>query len=173
MEPFDLAAMRRALHDWLRTQTGLQVIWGHQNAPVPPCPFASLTLVFGPRAIARLDEVRFSENMASTHLTARGPRTLSVSCGAYAKPYEAGKTATDYLLKAQASLRLPSVRTELGRAGLTVLEDMGVCEIPEVVSKSWISRAHMDVRFTITSQISEPVETIENVGIAGGATYES
>ena len=168
MEPFDLGAIRRALHDWLHAQTGLQVVWSHQNARTPHLPYASLTVVSGPRAVASSDEI-LTTSVASEHvMTARGPRTLTVSCQTYARPYEFGKTAIDYLLRAQASLQLPSVRAAFAAAGVVVLEEMGINEIPDIVRKSWRSRAHMDMLLAITSQISEPVDVIEDVVLSGG-----
>lgn len=173
MEPFDFAGIRQALHHWLRQQTGLQVIWGHQNAPPPSCPFASLTLLSGPTAVTPLDELRGTSEGGGQRLTAQGPRTLTVSCHVYAKAFAYHKTATDYLLKAQASLRLPSVRDGLGRAGLTVLEDLGIQELPESMGPSWRSRAHVDIRCAVTSRISEPVQTLDSIALTGDLTHES
>ena len=170
MEPFDLGAIRRALHDWLHAQTGLQVAWSHQNARPPRLPFASLSIVSGPQAVTPRDEQSVVDVLSILHFAvARGPRLLTVSCQTYARPYEDGKTAMDYLVRAQASLQRPSVRAALGAAGIVVLEDMGINEAPDIVCKSWRSRAHMDVRLAITSTISELTDVIESVPVSGGS----
>lgn len=171
VQPIDWETVEDALHAWFSNATGLETIWRNQNAPQPPYPYASLSFIAGPTKLGGQDEQRSSTDLGQPQgqevlVESVGLRTATLSCQVYAAKEDVldpTKHARHLMSAAQSSLGLPSVIAKLSEAGLSIIEEGEVQNIDEVIENAFVSRANMDVRLGLASNVSERTGFIEQV----------
>jgi hypothetical protein len=159
--------MTDALQAWVASATGLTTVWENQNAPRPPRPYASLTLVSSPsvghEVVGQVDE----DGDAKISLIVEP--TISV------KLYYAGldpRQAILEMFKVRRSLFSPSVRESLKASGWVFVEVLlGPIDAPELIDSEYEHRAVMDVRFRTTDEFIDQLGIVEFAEIDGAVEY--
>ena len=160
-----------AIQGWFSAATGLTTIWRNQNAPQPPYPYAGLAIIAGPIKLGGKDEQRSSTALGQPPgqdvlVESVGLRTMTVSCRIYTAKEDVldpARHARHLMSVAQSSLGRPSVIAAFSDAGLSIIEEGDVQNIDEVIEDAFLSRANMEVRFGLASNVSERTGFIEKV----------
>lgn len=170
----DMATAKRGIKAWMAEAVDMQVIWANPSAPQPMRPYASLQMISGPTRISGTDEQITETDLAQVGeevaLINCGLREITISCQIYADKPALGQNAQDLMSLAQAKLGQASVLTKLRTAGVTVVEEGPVQNIDQVESGSFVSRANMDVRFYIASQLEERIGYIKTAEVSSTIT---
>ncbi len=98
-----------------------------------------------------------------------GLREMTVSCQVHVGKEDVADPENHsraLMTAAQASLGLPSVLQGLRTAGLSVIDEGPVLTLDELVEDARISRAGMDVRFGLASNLEERTGLLETVAIS-------
>ncbi len=106
-------------------------------------------------------------------ITVSGMREITVSCQAYiGRPSSLDPTAhaLHFITVAQSSLGLPATIAALSVAGLAIVEEGDATDISEITGAAFASRANMDVRFGLASNVEERVGYIQQVAISSSST---
>jgi hypothetical protein len=159
-----------SLQRWVEDATGLRTVWREEERP--------FTKSLRDKAIAMLhivstrsrgvDDIRGVDNLdaapaSNIDTTLCGMRefTLSVQVESFSqKPNDAARC---FLEEARTRLRLPSVLGKLQSNGLALIETMPTVLLDRIVDDHMISRANMDVRFSVAeNQVDEPIQSIES-----------
>lgn len=164
----DWAAIQCAVFDWVNlsfdgetTDVSLnrnQIIWKDQNIPQPAYPYVTLKKDSVIRSGAR-DEIRTSTDLAQPQgqevaLTTNGVREFTLEIQAFVDE-QAGANNPNcdamYMISIlQGSLSQQMTQEGFCLAGLSIIEELAVTDLSEVVNGRFISRASMDVRFRTT-----------------------
>jgi len=179
----DWAAIECALFDWVNLSfdgstndvsldTG-QIVWKDQNIPQPVYPYIALKK----NSVIRVggkDEIRTSTDLTKPQgqeiaLTTNGVREFTLGIEAFVDEQAgANKPNCDamYMLSIlQGSLSQQTTQETFCLAGLSVIEELAVVDLSEVVNGRFISRASMDVRFRTTFSCIERTGYIDTVRI--------
>lgn len=173
LQPICWNTIECAIYDWVTGKVGWEAIWEDQNLPAPDYPYLSLK-----RSAVRREggkpEIRTSTDLGrplgeEIELLATSPVqfTLTVQAfmdeasGANDPNVNSVQTAT----KLQASLGQLSVQSQLFQAGLSIIEELPVQDISEVVNGEFLNRAAFDVRFRTASVMTERTGFIEKVEV--------
>ena len=183
MLPIDWEDVENALHRWFTDSTDLEcVIWGNQDAPQPPYPYGTITIITGPTKVGGIDET-LQEALADPlppapelpiELIKAGPREITLSCQVNVGPPDdnnPGMHSRSIITAAQAALGLPSFSASLRKAGIAVIEELPIAEFSIQIADLWVSRSQMDVRFGLISVVREESPIIETVEITAGDPF--
>lgn len=149
--PIDWRAARDALVRWATNATGLQVVWGNQNAPQPAWPYVSLlkTASPTPRSIHGREQWN-----ADGELVIIGQREFGISMQVHVGPPDNVNPDCDgasIMEAALSTLGIPQTVIDFAAAGIA-LRDIGEPQpIDLVVGSEWINREAVDLRFGIVS----------------------
>lgn len=171
--PLDVESFQKAIHTWFKDKTGLFTIWAEQGAPQPEYPYATLRMSAPPVPAAPQWEERMDTDLsreAGKEIRVRVgiPCQITVSCQAFVGMPDARNVAVDamsYMLKAQSSLSLPSVRATLKESNIAVTRPLSLLNISGVIADSYVSRANLDVMFGATLNLEEFVGYIDKVAV--------
>ncbi len=179
--PIEWGEVENALLRWFEDATDLCVIWGDQDAPQPPYPYAVIKIIAGPTKIGGVDETRikaFDPEPAAPalpiELLKEGPREITLSCQINVGPPDnnnPGEHSRSLMSAAQAALGLPSFIDSLRAAGLAVIQELPIGDFSIQIADLWVSRSQMDVRFGLTSSVREESAVIETVEITAGDPF--
>jgi hypothetical protein len=165
------ATVENALHAWVVSASGLaagKVLWAFQNIGQRERPYVTLRILglerVGHDALVQSYDADAAAGQEVT-LAVDGRRTLVVSVQAYSAGVVGAGTAREIVAKVQTALSLPSVQTTLRAAGLAVLNEGRITDVPELVETRWESRASLDVRFHCIDSASEKTGYIASVQI--------
>lgn len=180
-QPIDWDVVENALQRWFSDSTGLCTIWGDQDAPQPPYPYAVIKIIAGPSKVGGIDETRqepVDPLPAAPELPIEilkvGPREMTLSCQVNVGPPDDNDPSAhsrSYMDAAQAALGLPSFTDPLREAGLAVIEELPIGEFNIQIADLWVSRSMMDVRFGLSSCVRELSPIIETVEITAGDPF--
>lgn len=160
------AAAYNAIHDWAEAVTGLTFVWRDQpEAPRPPYPYGSLK-VLAVTPVGDLPErvITIDGNDRSETLRTQGE--ASVSLQVYSTDPKPTASASYYAQIARALLMSETSLGTLTGGGVAPLRSTGVTDISEVSGAEWLSRANVDLFFSV------PIEGTQTVTTVGTATGE-
>lgn len=159
--PLDFAAIENAIHAWAVQASGLgaaKVIWANQHLGQRARPFVTLRLLgierIGHDALVQSYDGAAAPGQEVT-LAVDGRRTLVVGVQAFSTSVVGAGTAREIASRIQTALSLPGTQAGLRAAGLAVLNEGRITDIPELVETRWESRASFDVRFHCTDSATE------------------
>lgn len=98
-----------------------------------------------------------------------GLRDMTISCQVYVSSPDVTdptKHSRALMTAAQASLGLPSELARFQGVGLAIIEEGDVLNIDELIEDAFVSRANMDVRFGLASNLSERTGFIQATEIS-------
>lgn len=166
-----------AFHEWIDEKVpalGLDhIIWADQNLPQPGYPYVTLKR----DAITKVngtDETRFTTDLAQPAgqeigLETVGVREFTLSVNAFVDEKTGSNDpncdAMAILGLLQVSLGQLSIKEKLCLAGMSVIEELSVVDLSQVVNDEMISRAAMDVRFRAAFSCVERTGYIDTVQI--------
>ena len=160
---------------WVAEATLLKTVWREEERPFAKSLNAKAiaTLHIVTTRSRGIDDVRGVNNLAAApasniDITVCGMRefTLAVQVESFSqKPNDAARV---FLEAARTCIRLPSVRAELQAVGIALIEALPTVLLDSVVDDRMLSRANMDVRFSVADSKSDPipVQSIESVLIS-------
>lgn len=166
----DWSAIEKALWDWVKAGSALadgSIIWAHQDGPIPATPY--ILLAFGEMLpLGAFDEVVTSdaddpEPGADLNLTVRGQREFAVKLEAFTGDVVGTSSPRALLSVVQAALALPSIGDIFQTAGISMFERGTITYVPAIRRAAFEARAHLEVRFYCTEEISELSTWIETV----------
>lgn len=175
--PIDFQTIQSSLVFWVATATGLPVIWNGQNRTQVPRPFAELKKIAGPIKSAD-DEPRrrmgTGPQAGELFTDIVGSRGLTYNLQIFAasdKPSNAN--ADTYISAAQAAVEHPTIRENFLAAGISVVDAVAVNDIDTVVGTGFDSRASLDLRIEVISNlvpaVDAPTNWIETATASGTA----
>lgn len=120
------------------------------------------------------DQLSYANNDAGHEvgIEVSGMREITVSCQAYVErpdSLDPTKHALHLMSVAQSSLGLPATLAALSAAGLAVVDEGDVTDISEVIGEAFASRANMDVRFGLASNVEERTGYIDQTEISSSS----
>ena len=169
--PFDWETIHDAIFDWFNVSTALpNIVWANQDIRQPPYPYGTLSILSGPIAQAPQDEYRreMVTQGSETYLLNHTGNLyqIVVSANVFVGPPDNANpdsNAISIMARAKAALGVREFITQLSEAGIGIVEGMAIQQLDFVQDAKWVSRAQMDVMFTIagnvTDKTSEFVET--------------
>lgn len=178
LQPIDWETVENAVYDWLTgniTGSELEIvpeaIWANQNAPQPAYPFCSMSIVSMIQEGGR-DESRATTDLArdageEVELLTVNQIQFTLSLSFHTDPKSGGTSpqgrARALAQKARSSLAMRAVLDFLAAAGIAVVAEEGVTDTSVVVNGAWLSRATLDVRMRVVSQMAQYAGFIEKV----------
>ncbi|TQE99497.1 MAG: hypothetical protein FKY71_08300 [Spiribacter salinus] len=148
-----------AIRQWVATETGLETVWLHPNAPRPARPYAAVQVLSSPR----LGEPYVGWPDGTTgagEVAGQTESTFSIHI------YEAAsapdpRAALMRVFALRNTLDKPTVR-EYFRVNQWAFRAVEmITDSPELLDTSWESRAMFDVRFGSTATQSDDLGVIE------------
>lgn len=172
--PIDRQVVEDAIFDWFTGRTGLTTIWTDQKKTQPPYPYATLKIIAGPIKEGGADETRATTDLTQpagqeVQLHVTGPRVFTLSCQAFVGDPAGSTPAADalhFMSLAQSSLGLQSVLDALDAAGVAVVSEGEVTDLSEFINDDAISRASLDPRFRVSSDLSERTGYIDKTEVS-------
>lgn len=169
--PVDLEAIENAIHSWFADSSGLQVVWGEQNAPQLKSPYGTLVTLSGMQAVSPLPEHRYSTDLnreagKEIREDVTVPCKFSISCQAYVKKgrsQDPTLSAQAYCNKAYMALDLGEYRAAFQVANFSVLGKSAIRNLNALVSTMYESRAGFDITCCTTMTLTEYTGYIEKV----------
>ncbi len=155
----DERALRKALVDWAKAGSRLEVIWLDQNGPRPPKPYVGLN-IFGPRKEASTDYPTDKGEAIS------GMRAYTVSVHAYVNPPEFDTThpdASQILGDLTNFLEHPDALDALNEAGIGVGEVNSVQDVSSALETKFERHFNFDFEIHVASKMPIQVQTVETV----------
>lgn len=151
-----------ALQSWLSTASGLPVVWMNANAPRPSRPYLGLQII-NVQATG-LDDAAGNIDTATGKRPITGQRTASVTVQAYEKADNADpRSALTRMSGLRDQMRLPSIRTALWAAGLSVFGDPTVQDVPQLSESGYQPQATLDLSLGIEVQTQDDIDWIQTV----------
>jgi hypothetical protein len=173
LQPICWADIEGAIYDWVNGKVGWEAIWEDQNLPQPPYPYLSLKRS-GVRRVGGKPEVRTSTDLGQPlgeeiELLTTSPAEFTLTVQGFMDEDSGANdpdvNAVQTLTKLQASLGQLSVQSQLRAVGLSVVEELPVMDISEVVNGEFLNRAAFDVRLRTASVMTERTGFIEQVEV--------
>lgn len=147
---YPIAAIRAALLEWLKTESGQDVIWQYQNRPRPGEPFISVNATANIRRIGMRDSKTYVE---SGKYAVIGTRETLASIQAH------GPDAVLTLNNCLDALEIDSKYQAYFGARLLACRTERVQDLTELKNGQYTGRAQLDVIITSSHQQIETVET--------------
>jgi hypothetical protein len=152
--PINWRAAKDALIRWANQATGLEVVWGRQNAPQPAYPYLTMRAMPAPTPLGVVDDEQWTED---GKLQIVGQREFGLSLQVHVGPPENVDPDFDADSIGHAvlsGLALPDTKQDFANAGLA-LRDRGQPEPLEIlVGATWIARVLIEFRFGIVSVLN-------------------
>jgi hypothetical protein len=179
LQPIDWLPIEDVIYGWLTgavPELGTIVehaVWEDQNVPQPPYPYASMKIT----AYAKeggLDENRVSELIGApagkeieflSLNTIAMTLSLSFHVDRSAGANIPGSRGMSLAAKAQASLGMQVVQDYLRTAGIAIIQELGINDTSLVINGEWLSRATMDVRMRVTTNMTWETGYIAHVQV--------
>lgn len=170
--PIGWTNIQAAIHAFVVAATGLpaeRVMWGNQTAPRPTYPYATITKISGPNPIGQAEQRSTTTGVApadTTTLDIGANAEIVVSIKVHSLSATPAENAAAYIGAVFAALDIPTYVDPL-RVQCAVRGINGPVNLPDMqVADVWISRAVLDVRLGIVSNVSIPIDVIETVQAA-------
>lgn len=172
--PIPWTTVENAIQAFFTAATGLVVIWGNQPIPRPAYPYGTITIISGPTPVG-IDEDRVTA--ASPDLGIPNPGgalsvvgnreiTVSFQVKGAAGVITPTEHARNYVGAALAAFDVPLYANPLRAAGCAVRQVTSISLPDQQVADSWFSRAVLDVRLGLASNIiNQPIDVIESVHV--------
>lgn len=157
----NVAQLQFGIYSWVKAElTGTvitpdRIIWLHQDAPRPPRPYVGLDLVAGP---GRVGHDGLKEVTPGVYDLV-GIREMTVSVAVY------GHGADQIAQDLHSSLEKPTVREQLEKYGLVMIEQLDPQPVPVLVETRWEDRTTFDVRFRACSLTRDNLGYIKDVEV--------
>lgn len=171
--PIAWTTLENAIQAFFVAASGLTVIWGNQAGPRPAYPYGTVSIISGPTPVG-IDELRTVAADPPVAipdeggvLSAVGNRDITVSFQVFGPAGSVAPTAhaRSYAAAVVAAFELPLYGDALKLAGVAIREIIPINLPDRQVADSWQSRAAVDVRFGIVSEVSQPIHVIESVEV--------
>lgn len=158
-----------AIKSWVKNVLGIDGYWEQQNVTEKRYPEITLARLNGPIGAGGYNDfqtVTIDTVTKERVTTSEGHRefTLTVKA-ATPRDYDTERDAVSLLSTLGSSIKLDSVHDLFEANAMAAVQVYGVVDISQVVNGEWISRASMDVRFRVASQIVERVPYFVKVQI--------
>lgn len=176
-------AIEDALVEWIARESGYaadRVVWSElENAPRPSGDFIELRI--GDVLRRGLDEKRTLTDLGrpegeEVELRVRGVREFSLTIQAHTDDTVGELAARATLEVIRDSLSKNSVREAFSAVGISAFDDSPVRPLNELVETNYHGRASLDVRFYVSSQVSDFVgfiATVEGENTISGTTFRA
>lgn len=176
--PLDMELFENAVHNWFCSSTDLETIWANQAKTMPEYPLGVLQIISGPVPTAGHWEVRNATDLsrpAGSEIaqTASLQCSFTVSCQVWVGGDDRSHPAANarfYMMKAQASLGLPSFQSNLIDAEVAVIRSTAIQDISSVEEDAIVSKVNMDVIFGAVLNVTEYNTYIQTMH--GTGTFE-
>lgn len=176
-QPVDWAAIDDVLYDWIDGELGSvqDIRRANQNLPPPEYPYIttlrSSVVRIGGRADKRQNFDDSRPVGEEIELSTSNPTNFTLSLQAFVDAdhgaNDPGCDAMFLLGRLQASLSQQSTVDVFDAASISVVEELAVTDLSEVVNGEWISRALFDIRLRTVSEMTEKTTYITKVQIIG------
>ena len=170
LAPIDFEAVEDAIQAFFAAASGLEVYWADQLKPRGTYPYGTVKIISGPDRVGQ-DEVRVEAASPDPGkpgegglLRSVGNREITVSFQVFgpANNIAPAASARAYAASVAAAFALPLYGDVLAVAGLAVRGVGNPIGLPNVqVADAWFTRANLDVRLGLASNVSQPVHVIE------------
>lgn len=152
------------LQQFAKEQLGFEVIWARQDAPRPPRPYATISIV----SDVQQEHASLSALNQDEEATVITHDQVTVSFSVYSETTQHPFDAMDRLKSLRQSFMMPSKLFELGEKGWAFVRILlGPNDVSELVDSRWQPRAVMDVEFRIARSVLDFLGSVEQVGISG------
>lgn len=170
--PIDFTAIENALVTWLRSSTGLPVVWSNQDRPQTARPYALLKMTAGPIVIGRDEQRRRMEGpVLFTDII--GQRALTFSVQVFSSSDKPTEHAQSYLAIAMAALERDETIDLFNVAKMSVSQIGPVSDLDSVAGAGFESRAAFDLNvYTVSALIpavDQPTNWIETADVSEAA----
>ncbi len=163
--PINFTAIEAALVSWLRTSTGISVMWSSQNRPQVAKPFLVLKMVAGPTIIGR-DTQRHRmvtvEDVPTLYTDIVGARSLTYNVQAFTNSDKPGENAQHYLSIAQAALGHDDVIDLFVAAKIGLTRADSIVDLDSISGAGFESRASLDLVISTVSALVPSVDAPTN-----------
>lgn len=165
----DLAKVQDALYDWVKSVTegvldnDVQIIWRNQSEPLPARPCVTLKFTYGPAPTDRDGSVFLGPK--------NGPMTIGQQMEANLSLQVFGNThihrpmAYQLAVDLNSSLTRPSVREDLGRAGIAIQELGKPQNMTTLEESQYEERAGFELSLGMAQNIKDDPGTIEQINL--------
>lgn len=155
------------LQQLARTELGIPVIWGNPNAPRPPKPYATISIISDVQQ-ANSSRSPLDDDFKSLIITHDQVTTsLSVYSSIDADP----RDGLERMRSLRQALVMPSVLLGLSEGGWSFVRVlMGPNNIPNLVDTRWEPRAIMDVEWRVARSVLDDLGLVEQVDISGAVS---
>ncbi len=163
--------IEEAIHDWIITGSGLtenQVIWSQQSSPRPVGQYISITIMSVASVGMDWNEVIDNpdpEEGEEIKILARGTREAALTLQCYGGSGIGANSPRARLEGIVSSASLASRRDELGDAGVGILFKGPVQTLTGLVGAGLESRAIVEFRLALASEISETATYVESAEV--------
>lgn len=154
----NIAAIEKALYDWVKAAISMETIFAHQNAPRPVGQFALVNLVQN-TAIGHCESDLVRQGDDSIEVEYSHVYNLMASINVFRGD------AFSKVVALRDSICKITVKDDLWAAGLAFVTTSDVRDIPDVTDKNWEERAQIDFFFHIRSLEGETINEIKKVEI--------
>lgn len=169
--PIDFVAIRKALADQMTATTALVAFLEEpetQNDPRPPLPYVGFKIIT-PAAKFGDDSKDYDSNTGLWN--SGGVRMMTVGFDVYGNTQE---EAYSYMCLLQASFDLEDVQENLREAvGIGICEIGGVADLSQLLNTGFEARAHLEVKFSVASNIQSDLGEIDSVTVQGTVSTDS
>lgn len=170
-QPISWETVENGLYEFFAACTNLPISWEDQKAPRRSYPYGTLHILSGPHVLG-MDETRV-ETVSSPapikpgKLILCGSREMVVSFRVFCTPNSISPSshARAFASVIVAALSLPIYSDILRDAGVSVRAIMPLTLPDQQIADAWVSRAVVDVRFGLSSNIEQQIDVIETVHI--------
>lgn len=150
--------LENAVFDWIISVLDIEVRVAHSKAKRPQVPYATINFITFTSLSTKGSSKRLEEDETVT-ITYATLNSLTVSINIF---YE---NAYSNCIKLKHSLESVLVSEDLYSKGLGYLNTSDVRDIPSVINEEWEERAQIDVNFSVISEDTENIETIQKIEI--------
>jgi hypothetical protein len=162
-----IAAVKKALYDWVRTQCAgdipqNQILWRDQSEPLPPRPCVTLRITSGPQRVGYQDNI---QPQADGRLNMGGQRTMIVSVQVFGNLKVHRPMAYQLAADLNASLSKQTVLMELRRSGVAIQNQGEVTNLTDLEESEFEERAEFSMQLGVAENVLDDPGTIENVNI--------
>lgn len=166
----DLVQIQDAIYDWVNSVMkvdleGLQIVWRDQSEAIPPRPFVSLKLIYGPAPTDRDGSIYPGGKGEPDNIGMQMEATLSVQVFGNTQIHR--PVAYQLAVDLNSSLLRPSVRTALKRGGVSI-QGLGKPQNLSALEESkFEERAGFDIELGMVQNVLDQPGEIEEVNISG------
>ncbi len=163
--PFDWLAAQDAILRWAK-QSGLIAVWSRYNAPRPANPFIALKITQAPSPVAYdCRQYTYDSTVDAFQVNVAGQREFVCNVQAFIQVdspdasmegsgiFGQWADAAGYLALLSSALRAPGTIDDLASADVSVIDITPIIVLDDIALGEFDSRASMDVRFRIASNL--------------------